>query len=189
MKSLPPATQKAKLVWDKNIKTYDSQRKELWGIVQQCTSSPELISFVVKNIIEPYKVPGNDPVAFAKAVQKFAQEKVKFFREMPERWQSPCRTILWGIGDCDDKTILISCILRSFRIPVKLVFVRYTKPNKYNLNIKKKQGHVFPCAYVGGKWTALESVRPVDFGFNPIDKLKQQGATIDNIECIGDKAE
>jgi len=163
--------------------------KELWGVVQKCTGSPELLSFVVKNIIDPYKVPGSDPVALAKAVQKYSQEHIRFFRESPERWQTPSRTMKWRIGDCDDKTILIACILRTFRIPVKLVFVRFTIPSKTVPGKKLKQGHVFPCAHVGGKWVALESVRTVDFGFNPIDKLKEKGATIDKIDCVGDKAE
>jgi len=150
--------------------------------VQECTGSPELIDFVVRNIIKAQNVPGNDPVALAKAVQKFAQDRVKFFRESPDRWQSPSRTLAWGIGDCDDKTILIACILRSFRIPVRLVFIRFTSKKG------KKQGHVFPVAFVGGKWVCLESVRPVPFGFKPIPFLRKRGAKIDAVENIGDKA-
>lgn len=180
----PQAASKTRpsLVWDKNIGSYSEQKSQLWKVVQQCTGSPGLIDFVVKNIIKPQNVPGNDPVALARAVQKFGQDNIKFFRESPERWQSPSRTIAWGIGDCDDKTILIACILRSFRMPVQLIFVRFTNPQGV------KQGHVFPAVYVGGKWVCLESVRPVPFGFKPIPFLRKRGAKIEKIEHIGDKA-
>lgn len=173
------------VVWDKNILSNTAQQNELWGIVQKCTGSPKLISFVVKNIIDRYNVPANNPLELAKATQKYVQEHIKFFREYPERWQTPQRTLIWRIGDCDDKTILIACILRSFRLPVKLVFVRFKKRDKHTGKLVN-QSHVFPCVKIG-KWYALESVRPVPFGFNPIKKLKEQGAKISGVEGIGDK--
>jgi transglutaminase-like putative cysteine protease len=179
---------KVKVIWDKDITSNSEQKTKLWEVVQKCTGSPKLISFVVKNIIDAYNVPGNDPIALAKATQKYVQEHIKFFRESPERWQTPKRTLIWRIGDCDDKTILIACILRSFRIPVRLVFVRFNKPSKTN-GKAIGQAHVFPCVHVGGKWVALESVRPVPYGFNPIKKLKEQGAKIINIDSVGDKVQ
>ncbi len=176
------------MIWDKDISSYSGQKNELWGVVQKCTGSPKLIDFVVRNVITKYDVPGNDPIALAKAIQKYAQEHIKFFRESPERWQTPKRTLIWKIGDCDDKTILIACMCRSFRMPVRLVFVRFTKPA---VGSKKaiKQSHVFPVVWIKGKWYALESVRPVVFGYNPIKGLKDNGAKIDLVESVGDKAE
>ncbi len=187
---MPPkkkSSTKVKIVWDKDILTYSDQKNKLWEVVQKCTGSPKLISFVVKNIIDAYKVPANDPVALAKATQEYAQTHIRFFRESPERWQSPKRTLIWRIGDCDDKTILVACIIRSFRIPVRLVFVRFSKLNPKTKKMVK-QSHVFPCAYVGGKWVALESVRKVSFGANPITMLKERGAKIELVDSIGDKA-
>lgn len=176
------------MIWDKNVTTYGEQKNKLWEVVQKCTGSPKLIDFVVRNIIDKQNVPGNNPQALAAAVQKFAQSHIKFFRESPERWQSPSRTIKWRIGDCDDKTILIACILRSFRIPVRLVFIRFSKPAKKGSKVSK-QSHVFPVAHIGGKWVALESVRVVPYGYSPIKGLKAKGATIDLVDSIGDKAE
>src|SRR5437867_2279877 len=135
------------LVWtEKEITTPIQQRNELWKWVCKWTGNPELVNFAA-GLIRKYNVPERNEKALARAVQRFAQTNIKFFRERPERFAGPLRTILWGFGDCDDKSVLIASILRSFRIPIKLKFIRFT----YKKNGEtKKVSHVYPLAKLDG---------------------------------------
>ena len=89
------------------------QRKRLWKEVVKYTGHPLLVDWAAK-LIRKYDVPERDDAALARAVQVYSQDHIKFFREAPERFASPMRTIAWGIGDCDDKSLFIAAVLRSF---------------------------------------------------------------------------
>ena len=104
-------------------------------------------------------------------------------RERPERFAGPLRTILWGFGDCDDKSTLIASILRSFRVPVRLKFIRFTY--KKNGEVKKIS-HVYPQFKYKGKWLALESVHKWDVGVDPEDRARAKGLKPE-VHTIGDK--
>jgi transglutaminase-like putative cysteine protease len=134
------------------------------------------------DFLREYAVPERDPGAFARAVQRYAQEHIRFFRERPERFASPLRTIQWGFGDCDDKSSFIATVLRSFRIPVRLVFVRYRKRNPDGTT--KRISHVYPQAEVDGKWLALESVHPWPMGKDPVIEARRKGYS-PTVEIIG----
>ena len=97
------------------------------------------------------------------------------------------RTLEWGIGDCDDKSILIATILRSFRIPVRLKFVRFRHGGR-------RISHVYPQAYLPidrrrpglRDWVALESVMSRPMGFDPEDYLRENGIEPESVEYVGD---
>lgn len=169
--------------WTEDTPNPKIQRKQLWGVVEKFTGYPPLLEFTSK-LIRKYNVPERDEVALARAVQVFAQNNIKFFREQPERFTNPVRTIAWGFGDCDDKTIVIATILRSFRIPVRLKFIRFNVTES-NGNIKHVS-HVYPQAKLKGKWVALESVHKWEMGDDPEDRAKLKGITPE-IHTIGDK--
>lgn len=164
--------------------TDEDQAKGLWQGVEADTGHPLLMHFLA-DLIEKAKVPARDPIKLARAVQLYSARKVKFFRERPERFQSAMRTIVWGIGDCDDKTRFIAASLRSFRIPVKLKFLRYsvTLPD----NSVTRRGHVYPLAFLGGQWVPLESVREYNWGYDPEAKARQIGFDV-KVQTIGDKS-
>ena len=109
-------------------------------------------------IIRAADVPARDERALARAVQRYAQTEIKYFREFPERFASPLRTIEWGIGDCDDLTILILSMLRGFRIRGRAKFLRMRLPDGSRFS------HVYPQAKLGkgdrARWYSLEAVRP-----------------------------
>lgn len=131
-------------------------------------------------------IPERDEVRIARGVQLVAQKGIKYFREFPERWQSPARTIAWRVGDCDDKSILIATMLRSFRIPVRLKFVRFTKNEIVNGKaVPIRVAHVYPQAYLKGRWTAIESVQPWPLGRDPEDVLRSRGFQVES-ETYGD---
>lgn len=164
-----------------NIRTAKAQREKVWGVVRQFTGHPMLMEWA-SDFLREYQVPERDPYALAAAVQRYAQEHVKFFRERPERFASPLRTIQWGFGDCDDKSILIAAVLRSFRVPVRLVFVRYEVPQKDGSI--KRISHVYPQFLHQGQWLALESVHPWPVGKDPANEARMKGLT-PTTEVIG----
>lgn len=167
-------------VWDREIRTHAQQRRVLWSIIQKYSGDPALISFVAA-LIRRNKIPGNDYAGIAKCLQSWVTAHIKFFREFPERFASPMRTLKWGIGDCDDRSILVGAALRGFRVPVKLRFVRYLQPQT-----NERKSHVYPLAKLNDKWVALETVRKVPFGFDPLEKLRKLGVKILAVEEIGD---
>lgn len=136
------------------------------------------------DFLRQYQVPERDPAALARAVQRFAQDHIKFFRERPERFSSPLRTIQWGFGDCDDKSILIATVLRSFRVPVRLAFIRYEHRSKDGST--RRISHVYPQTEVAGQWLALESVHPWPMGKDPATEARDKGFPV-TIDYIGDK--
>lgn len=163
------------LTWtEQNITTKSDQKRKLWAFIDKYTGNPLLVE-IASHLISTLNIPARDELKLARAVQLLAQ-RIKYFREYPERWASPIRTLAWGLGDCDDKTILIAAILRTFRIPVRLKFMRFTK-QEWNgtKKVPKTISHVYPLAFVGGKWQALESVKPLQLGQDPEMILRARG--------------
>lgn len=164
----------------RDVKNYSQQRQLLWKLIDKYTGNPELINIASK-IIRELNIPERDNLALVKGFQKFVQQNIKFFRERPERWASPVRTIQWGIGDCDDKTIVLATLLRSFRLPVRLKFIRFISPKT-----KKKVSHVYPQVGLNGKWVTLETVQQWPPGKDGEKLLNQKNIPV-KVEYYGDK--
>lgn len=123
------------------------------------------------HVINTMKVPQRSPRLLARAFQLFSQKQVQFFREYPEFNAAPWITAKWRIGDCDDKSRLIAALLKSFRIPVRLAVVTFEPSNAPG----KMLSHVWPEAFVDGKWEALESVREWPMGKSALDAIRAKG--------------
>ncbi len=119
-------------------------------------------------IIAKYHVTARDQRALVRAVQLHAQS-IKFFREYPEIIAAPWVTDDWGIGDCDDKSRMIAAVVKAFRVPVRLVFVTFTKKTGATVS------HVYPEVQLGTQWLPVESVQPWPLGKDPIAMLKAKG--------------
>ena len=156
----------------RDIRGSAAQRRAVWGVVEENTGDPLLMEWAAL-FLRAYNVPERDPRALARAIQRYSQQHIKFMRERPERFVKPTRTIKWGFGDCDDKSILIATILRSFRVPVRLAFIRFEvrKPNGRS----KKISHVYPEVFLDGRWEALESVHPWELGDSPQQRARAKG--------------
>lgn len=124
-----------------------------------------------------YNVTARDQRGLVRAVQLHAQ-KIKFFREFPEVIAAPWITDEWGIGDCDDKSRMIAAVVKSFRIPVRLVFVTFQK------RPGMKVSHVFPEIELAGKWLPAESVQPWALGKDPIEMLKRKGTAYTSFKVV-----
>jgi len=165
----------------RDVRGYGAQRQAVWGVVRKFTGHPDLIDWAA-DFIRAYQIPERDNAAFARALQQYAQEHIQFFRERPERFASPLRTLQWGIGDCDDKSIFIATVLRSFRIPVRLRFIRYRK--QLLDGTRKTISHVYPQAQLDGQWVTLESVHPWPMGKDPEQEALRKGYR-PHVETIG----
>lgn len=166
----------------RDLRSNGSQRQALWNVVRKYTGHPQLIDWAAR-FIKAAGVPERDPAAFARALQRYSQQHIRFFRERPERFASPLRTLQWGLGDCDDKTIFIATVLRSFRIPVRAKFIRFRVRPKEG-GRERQVSHVFPEVKVGGKWLALESVHPWAMGDSPEARARKRTSSI-HVETIG----
>jgi transglutaminase-like putative cysteine protease len=151
----------------------------LWDAVQSDTGHPLLRHFLAR-LIESQHIPARDPVALARAIQLYSARHIKFFRERPETFQHALRTLAWGIGDCDDKARFVAAALRSVRIPIRLKFLKITMQDG------KRVGHVYPLAFLDGKWTALESVREYPLGYDPEAKAREKGFGV-SVHIVGDE--
>lgn len=163
-----------------------AQVEKLWEAVEADTGHPLLVHFLAW-LIERAGVPARDPVKLARAVQLYSARYIKFFRERPERFQSAIRTVVWGIGDCDDKARFVAACLRTFRIPVRLKVLHMTLPDGRQL------GHVYPQAWLAlhgqpAGWVSLESVREFPMGYDPEDKALARGYQV-KTTYVGDKGE
>lgn len=163
-----------------NLSSPRLQDKALWGMVRKYTGHPLLVHFL-SALIADANVPARDPQALAEAIQNYSVEHIKFFRERPERFQSPMRSIVWGLGDCDDKAIFIAAATRTFRIPTQLEIIR--------MRIHGRDvGHVYPKVYLEGAWIPLESVRAYPWGHDPAKIAKRRGFLV-STNVVGDKAD
>lgn len=176
--------QTSKIDWsEKDFLSPHSQHNALWGFILANTGTPDLITWVT-HLIREKNIPERDEIAFAKAILEYAQNNIKFFREEPERFAAPLRTVEWGIGDCDDKSIFIATILRSFRIPVRLKLIRFTTFSKREQK-EKTFKHVYPQAKINGKIYAMESVHKWPFGVDAEDLLTRKGIKV-TTDYVGD---
>lgn len=155
------------------MRTEPEQQRLLWQQIRQSTGDPRLRGHVA-DLMRRYDVPARDPEALARAVQDHAQTRIKYVREYPETYASAARTLEWGIGDCDDLTILVASTLRGARIPCRAVFVGWSAPGDPPGPIALR--HVYPEAHLPGRgWTALEAVRRVPLGWRADDWKASQG--------------
>jgi hypothetical protein len=183
------------MTWsERDLRTHKAQLQAAWDWVVKWTGDPTLVEFCAR-LIRIHGIPQRDEMALARCFQQFSQDHVKYFKELPERWQSPVRTISWRIGDCDDKAFLVACMCRSFRIPVQLKFLRFNLPagtqmrqpggGMAPLPKAKRMSHIYPMALLRGKPTALESVKAYPLGFDPEVLAARKGIPY-QVELIGD---
>ncbi len=64
------------------------------------------------------------------ALLKWVQDNIYYVNEPGERLQDPLYTLKVGYGDCDDMTMILYSLVRSLRLPSKLVIVGTDKRGK-----------------------------------------------------------
>lgn len=65
---------------------------------------------------------GYDRPKMVKPIIRYVRERIRFFREAGEQFQTPIQTLRSEIGDCDDLAILAGALLEAARIPWRFGF-------------------------------------------------------------------
>lgn len=162
--------------------TTGEHKRLLWNAVVTASGDPRLRAFVAK-LFNESDLPARDAAAFARALQAYAQNRIRYVRESEETFVAPWVTLQWGIADCDDFAILIASTLRSIRIPARVVFLGWTdEPEPTPVKLK----HVYAEAFIDGAWVPLEAVRKVPYGWDPGKFQAEKGRRI-RLETLGDQ--
>lgn len=179
-----PSQLQPSLDWnDIDFITPFSVENALWGVIVSYTGHPLLIDWLAK-FIDSEAIPARNPQALTKALQQYSLKNIKYFREKPERFASPLRTLNWKLGDCDDKTIFIAASLRSFRIPVRIKIITFYIVNPKTNKVTRKK-HVLPLVYLHGSWYPVESVTDIPIGIDP-EKMANKKGIKTSSRVIGD---
>lgn len=97
--------------------------------------------------------------AFARAVQRYVLEHVRFAREVGELFTGASYTLATAIGDCDDHARVTFALLAAGGVPARLAFLY--KPSTTG------PSHVVAQAYVDGSWRWVETTIPAAFDEHP----------------------
>lgn len=96
----------------------------------------------------------------AKAIHAFVRDKIRYVRDIRgvETLQIPEKTLEFGQGDCDDKSVLVASLLEAIGHPTRFVAIA-ANPDSYY--------HVFVETKIGNKWVGVETTEPVELGWQP----------------------
>lgn len=100
----------------------------------------------------------------AQAIYQWAQQNLRFVPDMvgKETLRSARETLTVRAGDCDDFTILIAALLGTIGIRSRAVTISSHSDDPQSFS------HIYPEAFVDGKWIALDIARPgAQFGLTP----------------------
>lgn len=103
-----------------------------------------------------------DFISEARACFYFVRDSIRYLQDIRdvETLQTPDVTLQFRAGDCDDKALLLACLLESIGHPTRFVAVAYAAPGEFE--------HVFTETKIGDRWIACETIIDgFDFGAAP----------------------
>lgn len=117
----------------------------------------ELASSLIRDI------PQYDLNGEVRALHAFVRDCIRYTNDIRgvEMVQTPRVTLERGTGDCDDKSTLLATLLESIGRPTRLVAVGFHEGGGHS--------HVLVEVRLGraGKWVPLETIKPVEVGWQP----------------------
>lgn len=156
MRDLPPYQVRS-------VETLDEQKRLLWRPVLEQTGHPAVVAVVAEVARSLPSGAQRHPRHLARGLQRWIQNRIRYVREYPERYQTPARTLEWGIGDCDDQAPLMAALARTCRIPARLCIGGWNEPP----SDEPKWRHIWAQVLLPGEgWTSAETVRAVPLGFD-----------------------
>ncbi len=95
-----------------------------------------------------------------RALHAFVRDQIRYVNDPEdcELLQTPDKTLELGVGDCDDKSILLASLLGSIGYEVRYRAVGF-EPGLFE--------HVYVEVKLGERWIALETTEPVEAGWQP----------------------
>jgi transglutaminase-like putative cysteine protease len=121
----------------------------------------QVASSLVKNL-DQY-----DRVGEVRALHGFVRDSIRYTNDPIdlELVRTPRAILEMGVGDCDDKSILLSSLLRCIGRPARFVAICLSKNDGFS--------HVYVETPLGQRWIALETIRDVEAGWAPKGVLKR----------------
>lgn len=112
-------------------------------------------------------VPEKDAVGEVRAVFEWVRDNIRYTQDIRdvETIKSPDAVIYSGMGDCDDKALLVSTLLETIGFPTRFVAVALNEPGVFE--------HVYTEVKLGTVWITLDSIMPYPMGWKPSGVLSQ----------------
>jgi len=102
-----------------------------------------------------------DRVGEIVALHAFVRDSIRYTNDPldMELVRTPRAILEMGVGDCDDKSILLASLLRSIGRPSRYVAIEMKGLAGYS--------HVYVETPLGKRWIPLETIKPVGVGWSP----------------------
>lgn len=102
-----------------------------------------------------------------RALHGFVRDSIRYTNDPIdlELIRTPRAILEMGVGDCDDKSILLSSLLRCIGRPSRFVAIDFGQGGGYS--------HVYVETPMGKAWIPLETIRPVGMGWQPPGVMKR----------------
>ena len=115
----------------------------------------QVASELVRNL------PQYDRVGEVCAIHEFVRDSIRYTNDPTdlELIRTPRAILEMGVGDCDDKSILLSSLLRCIGRPSRFIAIQMRGVKAFS--------HVYVETPMGKKWIALETIKPVKAGWQP----------------------
>ncbi len=116
----------------------------------------EVATRLVRNL------PQYDVMAEVRALHAFVRDGIRYTGDIRgvETVQTPKATLELGVGDCDDKSLLLAALLESINRPARFVAVGINGGPFSHVLTETRVGRV-------GRWLPLETIKPVTAGWSP----------------------
>ena len=93
-------------------------------------------------------------------IHGYVRDRIRYVRDIRgvETLQIPEKTLEFGFGDCDDKSVLVASMLESIGHPTRFVAMGF-RGGEFQ--------HVYVVTRLGNKWIGVECTEPVGLGWTP----------------------
>lgn len=128
------------------------------AMVNQSRKLPEIRACAV-NLI--FMMPERGVLGHVASIFGFVRDTILYVRDVNgvETLQSPDKTLLLRIGDCDDQTMLLCALLESVGYPTRFVCAGYARIGVFE--------HVYCQVYANGVWIDLDPTEQQPLGWAP----------------------
>lgn len=118
-------------------------------------------------------LPQYDTLGEVRALHAFVRDAIRYTNDIRgvETVQTPRTTLETGVGDCDDKSLLLASLLESIGRPARFVAIDVGAGKLSHVLVETRVGR-------SGKWLPLETIKPVPAGWWPPGVTKKMTAHV-----------
>ncbi len=105
-----------------------------------------------------------DTAGEVRVIHAFVRDGIRYTSDIAgvETLQTPKATLEMGVGDCDDKSLLLAALLGAIGKKTRFVAIGMKGGPLSHVLTEVRYGKA-------GKWLPLETIRPVEVGWSPPD--------------------